>query len=188
MAEGDTNPFYVLVVAAVFVIVVIVAVYAVGIFINVMPNPFAAGSYGNAIYQNDSMGKMVYHAAFNTIETGILIVVLVALGIDAYISYSKPNGAMGLVNALLVFLLPIIWLAFKTGISQLSFLTANTGITPVSYSFFISTYFILVVESMVIVSAVLNFRHREATEVGSSGDSGMPHQDMTQYSTLGGSL
>jgi hypothetical protein len=153
----STNPLYIIVFLFIFIIFVGALGYVTKAFLGGIPNPFAPGTEQNAIYQNASLAKTIFASSNKTINDSMIGVVLLALLMDGIIAYFHPDKMMGIVNIILVFVVPIIWFLVSGVLPYVSFLFVGLSSSSL-YAFFISPYFIVVAVFGCIVSAVLNMR------------------------------
>lgn len=182
MGDIKTHPLYLIVFMFVFALVGIGFIYIVHSFIQFAPNPFPQGSQGNAIYLNDTLAKTFYSSGFNILEGGMFFVIITALFINVYYDYHNPSKIRGVMNIFLLFGIGFLWLLLKSGLTQIAFLTTNTGITNVVYSLFVSNYFIMAFAFMMVIGTILCFRTPEGSEdMGGGGAVLGARQDMLGF-------
>ena len=104
---------------------------------------------------------------------GTIVIVLIALIVDTYIAWRHPHHGMGMINLIMIFILPMVYLALKVGLQAFfasGFITASGFSAP--YYFFVSIYFIVICEVFLIINTIGNFRPINTFNDGGAGYNG----------------
>jgi tellurite resistance protein TehA-like permease len=163
----EVHPLSIL--AFVFGIIILMACFSLGlkyilpafgstdlIFAN---NPIAynIAQTGNYLANNE------YAFSLTTWNLAIIIISIFALSIYAYAQWREEDrqtkAVMGIVNLILIFLVPIIWLALNIAISGVftSSIMQSAGLGNL-VAYFTSTYFVVIVEFFLILGTIGDFR------------------------------
>lgn len=162
VAVRDVNPaIVVLVIWGLAIVITVMTFYTNTFFsaLNVLAP--APGTAANAISGNFiNYGVTMSQFALGTASEFVIVATIFAGVIDVFISWHDPNIGTGILNILLLFVLPLIWLVLKLSMSSLVVLTASG--TPIAYAFFLSYYFIFMNEIFLALSAAFNFRKTQS--------------------------
>ena len=163
------NPLYILVFGFCAVIILMFINFFVGSFLNInLGAMFAPNSAGNAIYGNRIVAKNFYNTGYSDIQYSMVIILLGGLIFDAVSGWFAPSKLKGIMNIFLIFVGAYVWLVIRGTITSLSIFNIGS-VPPVLYNLIISPYFIMVVATMLAISAVFNFRSAEEAEVEDRG-------------------
>jgi hypothetical protein len=169
----ESNPIYIFIVAIVLTLVVGLVIYST----NFIVSGFNAA--GNTISgYNATRVNTTYTNVFTIAENSIVLILIIALLMDPIVANYKPVKLLGYVNILFIFIVPYIFINVQPALLSLSTFNSGTGITPLLYSFVSSVYFITLVEVVLVIAAILNFRHIETHELYSTAN------DVYQYDRL----
>lgn len=162
MHESHGTILVIICFALVFAITIVS--YFTNVVVNAMPT-FPANSQGNALIGgNYSLARNAYVSGFNLVNEMIVLITIIGLSIDVFVSYYDPDIGQGIANIFLLFGTAVLWLVLKiVAVDSLSpfinTLNVGNGVPALAYTFFISPYFMLIVGAFMVLSTGLNFRH-----------------------------
>jgi len=172
MAKDDTNagtihPLYLLIAVVILALVFLVFAAFGSMFLNSIPNPFAYGTEGNAIYQNASLAKSVLNVGTSAIAEGMIGALIMGAVLGIAVAYWKPSKGLGIMSIVLLFVLPFLWYILSVALSPTNF-GWLLGVVPSSattlYNFVFSYYYVAILEVSLAFSIILHFRRADTEE------------------------